>query len=340
MDNSFFILGQVEYEIKRFHICSWDFESRKSFIELGFEINNSASLDNVNLAFTSSFLNGVKKENITCLAHRLKIRENSKFIFNDTVSNSEPISADDRTGTILTFQGRGELTILPIKKIDNDSGCLHLSVKVPQGASSQIYFRVLIELPYKTISICKEGFSKSMYFFDIKVNERRNLPDEVFGIMTDKGLVFSKINSCFCFHIIPDTFDISFVDDKKLKNIRELEYSAFKKYLPDKIKGLKNEEQMIIFCKSSDQDSYTFFSTFNKEILGSGLILFTLAANILCSLLLFFITKEEISFSNWANIPVHIKVLGVTCIAIFIYITRLLIPQIYKWILNKIKRCF
>lgn len=341
MENSFFILSERNLIIERFHICTWDFKDRKSFIELGFEIDNSTPLgDNISLTFTAPFLKKVQKGDIICLADKLHLRENSKFIFNDTVINSTPIDNDDRNGTILDFKIRGCLTILPIKekKINQTNGTIYLKVKSPIGASEKIYFRILIELPYKTIAISKDSFSKTMYIFDFKVNEQRNLPDEVFEVMGQEKLCLCKINNCFCLHIIPDTFEISFIDDKKLRNIRELEYSAFKRYLPDKVKGLKREEHMIVFSRASGENSYTFFSTFTKEILGHEQVIFTLAANVFCSLLLVITTSEKYSFSDLTTIPRVLQIVALIFLLLLCYMGYLIIPQIFKWILNKFKR--
>lgn len=338
MDNSFFILSEKELIIERFHICTWDFKDRKSFIELGFEIENSSSLgDETNLTFTAPFLREIKEEAIICLADRLKLRENSKFIFNDSVKSSIPID-DDRNGTILDFEIRGNLTVIPVKekKINKKSGAVYLKIKTPKQAKGNIYFRILIELPFKTIAISKGSFSKTMYIFDLKVNEQRNLPKEVFEEMEQKNQSLSIIHNCFCLHIIPDTFEISFIDDKKLKNIRELEYLAFKKYLPDKVKGLKKEEHMIVFNKASKDRSYTFFSTFTKEKLGHKQVLFTLAANIFCSLLLIITTNEKYCFSDLKSIPWTVYVVGVFFLALLFYMMYLILPQTYRWVSNKI----
>lgn len=346
MENSFFILSDKVLTIERFHICTWDFKDRKSFIELGFEIDNSKPLNDISLTFTAPFLKDIKEENVICLSTRLKDRENSRFIFNDTIRNSTPLTIDnrpdDRLGTILDFEVRGSLTILPIKSkvINQTNGALCLRIKVPLGASDKIYFRILIELPFQTIAITKENLSKSMYLFDFKINEQRNMPDEVFTVMEQENLYRCKIENCFCLHIIPDTFEISFVDDKKLRNIRELEYSAFIKYLPEKVKGLKKEEHIIIFCKSSSEDSYTFFSTFNKEILGTEQIIFTLAANIFCSLLLFIATSEQYSICNLSAVPKTVWIVGLIFLSLVCYMGYLLLPQICRWGCNKVKRLF
>lgn len=345
MENSFFVLsdGDNTTTIERFHICTWDFTDKNSFIELGFEIDNSNSdRDNINLTFAAPFLKNVTEGNITCLADRLRIRENSKFIFNDTVPNSKAIADDDRNGTTLYFEGRDALTILPIEKkeIDQQNGALSLTLKVPTDATDKMYFRILIALPHKTIAIPKDSFSKTMYIFDIKVNEKRNLPDEVFRLMKKNRLSLCTIKRCFCFHIIPNTLEISFIDDKKLENIRELEYSAFKKYLPDKVTGLKQEEHMIIFLKDADKEahkdtdkdakkntSYIFFSTFTKERLGSKQIFFTLAANILCSTLLAFTFDDKHNFSDLKSIPWNLIILILISLCLVIYIIILFINQ-------------
>jgi hypothetical protein len=57
MDNSFFVLSKQKVEIYRFHICTWDIENEKSFVEIGMEfifLNNSNEID---LKFIAPFWN-------------------------------------------------------------------------------------------------------------------------------------------------------------------------------------------------------------------------------------------------------------------------------------------
>ena len=60
---------------------------------------------------------------------------------------------------------------------------------------------------------------------------------------------------------------------------------------------MKENECLIVFNKNdkSDDGSFTFFSEFEKEIIGSKQILLAITANVLCSLLfgLFALRKKE-----------------------------------------------
>lgn len=135
-----------------------------------------------------------------------------------------------------------------------------------------------------TLARVKKGITKTDYIFDFKLNERRNIPDNAYDIIKNEYR-FCEIKSSFCFHIIPNSYNISYVDQNKLRNIRELEVEAFKQYLPDELASMKEGRYIIVFNKNQDSDAYSFFSIFTKETIGTKQMAFAIMANILCSLL-------------------------------------------------------
>lgn len=334
MENSFFVLSDKNQEVERLHICTWDFK-KDSYIELGFEINNKTKEEEIKLFFIAPFINDINEDKITCLREKLASRNNSRFIFNDAITNSSPLigsngDTDDRLGTTLSFKNKGDLTVLPIKdlNVDKTNGILTFKIQPKTGSSQNIYCRILIKLSQETISIAKKSFSRAMYIFDFKVNEIRNLPNSIFNIIDEKKLSWCKIISCFCLHIIPNTYEISFVDDKKLKNIRELEYQAFKDYLPLTVKHLKKGKHMIVFNKDSNQESYTFFSVFNEEVLGTKQIIFTLAANIICSWFFLLARPEQYIGKDLSEIPILVWIFGLISFGFIGYFIYLFYPGV------------
>lgn len=116
-----------------------------------------------------------------------------------------------------------------------------------------------------------------------------------------------KVENCFCFHVIPNDLNISYVD-KKLRNIRELEVNAFKNYLPVELEKMKENRYIIIFNKASNEESYSYFSVFTKEIIGTNQILLAIGTNILCSLLFAnatFRSAYNTDISIWEQIPIE-----------------------------------
>lgn len=119
--------------------------------------------------------------------------------------------------------------------------------------------------------------------YDIKVNEARNIPDDVFGYKQANNLTILKIQKTFCLHCVPSDYEIGFSDATKLKNVRKLEMEAFSNYLPllKKLHGGYN----IIFLKEENENGNSFFTTFSKEYIVNKQLLIALMTNLICNLL-------------------------------------------------------
>ncbi|MDN5201956.1 hypothetical protein QQ008_11295 [Fulvivirgaceae bacterium BMA10] len=116
MDNSFFIRdNQNGLRLKRFHICSWEFNN-SCLIEFGMEVD-AESIKNLNNLILDLYVPwATRNSKISDFYGKLNNSENSRFIFNDSVSNT--IYLDDGQnlqGVIHEFSGRNKLCLLPIK---------------------------------------------------------------------------------------------------------------------------------------------------------------------------------------------------------------------------------
>ena len=305
MDNSFFILSDQQVVISRFHICTWDIENTNSFIEIGIEFK-PINEGEFNFRFAAPLV-GLNSE-VKCLADNLCIdTNNSKFIFNDNIESLKPIDGDTRNGAILTFGKRDKLAIIPIEPFNINSQIVGFKVKTPiQEFGHTYYIRFSIRINCSTLSTVKRGIAKTSLIYDIKLNEKRNLPNDVHNLIKN-NYHLCKVENCFCFHVIPNDLNISYVD-KKLKNIRELEVKAFKNYLPVELEKMKENRYIIIFNKASNEESYSFFSVFTKEIIGTNQILLAIGTNILCSLLFAnatFRSAYNPDISIWKQIPIE-----------------------------------
>lgn len=124
----------------------------------------------------------------------------------------------------------------------------------------------------------------------------------------------------------------------KLKNIRILESEAFNRYLPNTSK-ISNNECIIVFNKSenSKDGSYTFFSEFEKETIGNKQIVWTIFANIMCSLLFgVFSLRSWTRGQEWYNwLPWEY---WATFICLLLLLAYLFVP--WRKILKKVKKYF
>lgn len=324
MDNSFFIYTEKSNTIflERFHLCNWEFSNDSSLVEFGFEINkDSISEDNLTIHLFIPWVS--KKCETKDLYEKLSNAENSRFIFNDSINNTKYLKNNtNNLGVIHTFSGRNELCILPASLSISDDKTVSVSLNLKnyrdykQVEKPNIYFRFWIKPESPFISMRKKGISKSTIIYDIKINERRNIPSDKIDYFSDKKIC--KIRYCFSFNILPNKYDIVFFDNGSLKNVRTLEYESFNKYLGDK--RVKRDELIVVFNKKEIIDienkekaeSFSFFSIYSKERIGPGQFALAILINIVCGILLFVPAYKksfipELSYSQlYSNIPPEI----------------------------------
>ena len=284
MNNTYFILSNKSIAIERLHICTWDFIGSKAAFEIGIEFMPNPFVKNVEIKLSLPFLK--KTDKATCLMGSLiRDDDNCKFIFNDTIKATHPINGDKRNGAIVEFNSRNSLSVLPVKKLNVEDGVCSFTVD-NLNQTTRNYVRLYVQTTVQNLAVVKKGIAKTSYIYDIKVNEKRNLPDHINELLNNGFVLCDKINACFCFHVIPSHYNISYLNNNKLKNIRILESEAYNKYLPN-IEKMENNESLIVFNKSekATDGTHTFFSEFEKETIGNKQIVLAIGANVLCSLL-------------------------------------------------------
>lgn len=283
MDNSFYILARDKMCFERLHICTWEFPNESSYIEFGMEFSNESFGISKTLELFLSVPFIKKNSSATCLLENLSDSANGRFIFNDVVSGVDNVGEDSRDGVILKFDKRSKLTVLPCD-ISVGDGLISLKILKPKKYEGSLYFRFIVSVDNDTIAFKKKGIAKTSYIYDLKLNETRNLPQEIYDLKKNESLQICEVKNLFCLHAIPDNFEISFIDSYKLKNIRKLESEAFQKYLPN-IKSISKDCYNILFLKDGNKDSYSLFTIVTKEVIGLHQIALAVGANILCSLL-------------------------------------------------------
>ena len=178
------------------------------------------------------------------------------------------------------------------------------------------------------------------YIYDFKINETRNLPQDIYELKKNNGLEICKVKKAFCLHAIPENFVFSFVDSSKLKNIRKLESIAFQRYLPE-IERISKDCYNIMFLKDDNSDNkegYSLFTICTEETIGSQQIALAIGANILCSLLfalssLRFIRNPNIEW--YCQIPweywTALGILLILCIYLFVPT-----KSVWSWLSTKL----
>lgn len=123
MENNYFIFTEknIEIELERFHICTWEFKNNSALIEFGGEIKNAFDIkEEVTLKFYIPWISS--NHIISDLYDKLKESENSRFIFNDSVSGHEFLDGGQkRHGVIQKFENRNPLCLIPIESSVDES---------------------------------------------------------------------------------------------------------------------------------------------------------------------------------------------------------------------------
>jgi len=354
MDNSFFLRSnQDSIAIEKFQICTWEFNNNNSLIEFGIEIK-SEGLSNLNELILDLYIPWLDKGiSVYDFYDKLKSSDNSRFIFNDSVTNVIPLDdGQNAQGVIHKFSGKDELCILPVSlksEFINKKIQLNLDLrdynKKAHGVNA--YIRIAVEPTVGSISTSKKGIGKSTIIYDIKLNENRNIP--AYLMQEFKSNSACSIDACFCFHIIPNRYSITFLESEHLKNVRTLEFEPFKNYLNDS--RLKKDELMVVFSKKKKEGSYSFFSIYTEERIGASQFALAVLINIICAFLFALPSfraenandpaKEEI----FQNIPPEFYIAFVLALGMLFYFFTPSVIHLYKkiktffvYIINKKKK--
>lgn len=337
MNTIYLLSNQNNIDVEKFHFCTWDVRDENTFVEAGIciKIDNNTP-ENIDIYLALPFLTA--QASAKSLHINLADTANYRFIFNEIAEQTVAIDGDNRNGCIVTI-GTGannadkKYAIVPANfEIINAQNIVKLSIRKPIGDFGHMYTRILIKIKNKTIAETIRSITKRTYVYDIKVNEARNIPDDVFEYIQANNLAILKIQKTFCLHCVPSDFEIGFYDATKLKNVRKLELEAFSNYLPllKKLRGGYN----IIFLKEQNENGNSFFTTFSKEYIGNKQLLIALMTNLLCNLLFAIASFRNTLGANdvwYKKIPVEWYIsLGVIIICILCCVPK--IPYLSKWI--------
>jgi hypothetical protein len=349
MENNYFIFTEKTQPIvlERFHICTWEFRNNSALIEFGGEIKNTNEIKDeiINLEIYIPWL--TKRHTINDLYEKLKEAENSRFIFNDSVSGNKFLDdGQKKNGVIQEFVGRTPLCIMPFAAtISERNRTITISINlkhfqnIQDKENTNLYFRFYIEPNINLLSTRKAGISRSTIIYDVKINEKRNLPENFSHDLSEMSLC--KINNCFFFNILPNSYDLTFFDTSSLKNIRTLEFDSFKKYIGDD--RVKKDELVVVFNKKKSEDSYAFFSIYSNERIGAGQLALAVLVNLISGILLFIPSLRKdlkvkfFSYELLQNLPLEVYISGAISLFIIGYFLWPKIVQISRSVINILK---
>jgi hypothetical protein len=345
MEKSYFIYssGEKSLKIERFHICTWEFSDSSFLVEFGAEIDFE-SINGKEAVEVSLFVPWLNKNCIVeDFYEKLSESSNSRFIFNDAIVNT--VHLDDGqgvSGVIHNFLERGVLCVLPIV-LNNDLDQQKVKISIDlqlynritldqKGKRPNIYFRFCITPNDTRIHEIKKGITKSTILYDIRINQRRNIPAVLMAEILRNHLC--EISTCFCFNIIPNTHDLSFFDSSTLQNVRTLEFDSFSLYLGNKV--LTEKDLLVVFNKDKRRDSYAFFSIYSKEHIGIDQLSIALIINLVAGILLFlasvdFTLIEGGKKFSIADLPFTFWVV----VASFLWMLYYFLKRRFRWFTKK-----
>lgn len=334
MQNTYFIYSNDNQEIiiERFHICTWEFYNNTSFVEFGCELKGD-TFDNKQKLELNLFIPWLSPR-CSCedFYNKLKGPENSRFIFNDSIQGTESLDGGQNLkGVIHKFSDRNQLCILPINlHIIPEKQTVRINVnldfynQIQNTPKPNVYFRFSVTPDNKLIATRKDGITKSTVIYDIRINQRRNLPIPLLEEIVNRK--FCIIKRCFCFNIIPNSYDLVFFDSTILQNVRTLEFESFNRYLPDK--RIRKDELLVVYNRKDDSDAFGFFTIFAKEHIGMDQLAIAVFISLASGILLF-IPSYKISFNKdmpyselWLHMPFlfwFVLILVASSLAYFIY---------------------
>ena len=293
MTDSIYVLSERELTVEKLHLCTWDVRGGDSFVEVGLSVANDDALPaRAELWLVLPFLDG--SCTIASLHEQLSDSDTYKFIFNEIPESVQAVDGEKRNGSVVRLSGEGEarsrthqVANATARQEADQPTLVCLSFDRPDAAVGHAYVRLLIQTHRQTIAEVIPGIAKRSYIFDVKINEARNIPDAVLTFKRSRHLSIVLVQTAYCLHCVPDNWEISFSDYSKMKNIRRLEKDAFQRYLPLLRKA--GGEYIITFIKQSDaRGSYSFFTTYSREVVGNQQLFVTVVISLLCNLLIAF----------------------------------------------------
>lgn len=285
--------------IDKLHFCSWRYKKswfplipRRRLLEIGMQIRIN-EVDQLKLAE-----DGARRLNVSLIIPWLKkgakwddlykaIKEtkNARFIFNADVEAGETFDGGEGDkGIVLKFEK--PICALPVSCECHD-GRVDFNIVIPRRAPVKempIYVRAVVEVARQKFCYANSGMARTLYTYDVKVNVPRNIPSSI------RADTVCKVSACYCLHIVPSHYQLSFYDVPGFQDIRLLEhirYNHYVEHIPLFKKNVDGNQYQVIFNKKVDQ-KFSFFSLFNSEHIGITPLLIAILINLLCTVILSF----------------------------------------------------
>lgn len=331
-EHSYFVTAKERYDIERLHLCSWFFSDNSEFLECGMEVCCHQTSGDVQLKIWVPWIR--EGDDLQDLYISLKEAANTKFIFNENVKSTSYFKDGDKVGVSYAFVNGNTLTVLPCR-LSAGNGFINIVVSLPVETEStkiggRFYIRFLIKATDRLFSFRQQGISKSIYSYDLKVNEPRNCPADLKPSVD----LMCNIQNAFCLHIVPSVFSLAFLSQTCFKNVRILEKGAYEKYVQpmNGVPKIVDNDLMVVFNKASGKESYSFFSVFERESIGNSQVVMAVSLNILVSSFFFLLpiiarvrSLAQVPWKIWTYIPIGL-------VALSLSIWYILREQVSKWV--------
>lgn len=344
--------------VEKMHLCSWLFQDARECLEVGLQLKYEREFmppnGNVDLTLWMPWVKkeGSDKTEVHDLYDALIDRENCQFIFNEEAQGVESFEGQkDEDGKVVRFFNGDTLCMVKANPKSGDKR-VDLSIKIPDDGGktkigNHLYVRILMEVPASHFSLRQKGISKTIYSYDVKVNEPRNQPDSNEFFIKQ----VCPVEMLFCLHIVPSNFSLSFLDHNAFKNVRILEKTSYEKYvkkagsvLPANV---KKGSLMVVFnkrgvslVKEKDGDPLPIdrisivpgssFSVFEVDSVGYYQVVLAIILNFVCSMFFYLVAQRHgDKVVTWPLSKIGVAFLAVT--AILALATWFMVRKQVKW---------
>lgn len=316
-DKGYFITSpdHQNVSVEKAHFCTWRLPNGSEFLEVGMLIRLNESIlaelrekrHNQDLKFEVFIPWYDRESSFGDLFQTLQKTENAKFVFNEQVCHQDHFYNGGSTirGVLLSFANKEapSFSLLPVDLAPSSNNPQTISAKVLfpskkdelQKIGERIYFRFFVKPKSDSIPWDHGGIAKTTFYYDIKVNEPRNAPNNF--PLND----VVKIKACYCLHIVPYTYECVLQDRVSFKSIRMLESfeaASYIKAMSEESGEIKPGGCLVVFNKAENGNDnnqpFSFFTVFAKESIGPMQLMFAIGANIFCNFLVKWTWKESL----------------------------------------------
>lgn len=298
---TYFLTSELRefFQLVKVQFCSWLYPDLEECMEMGLQIHlkgghltgipkDSSGLRCLPISIWCPWISKKKGVRGTSLYNCISQKENAAFIFNEACPDEHNIvETSSSAGQYLTFKNGRKFGVLPCN-VEVEEGYANLLIQIPSNydGSTDMYVRICLRPIHSSIAFHVKNYSREIYAYNLNIGQLRNAPQ----MLPHKGLCFVK--DIIVIHIVPSSYNQTFVDKNNFQNRRFLEADKYNKYVKEDSdlllqRNIKQDELVVTFNKDASKgkalpdNAYAFYSEFERDCVGAKQIWISIAVNII-----------------------------------------------------------